>query len=241
VLLVTISGNEGFDLDYSKVYPAHYKMPNQIVVAASDYNDEIWHPPFYPYQILTGFGRNSVHLAAPGVSVVTTAARGDCILCSNSEDPGDWYARADGSSISGAYVSGVAALVKSRYPDASAFIIRRRIIEGVEVRALLSDYVITSGRLNALGALTIPINITPPALDRVKLKSGKKLFLYGSGIQDGAVAIVGGKSYAAKPKSEDFSSVLVRVPSDTFPPDVEVSIRLRNPDGGESLVLKYKR
>jgi subtilisin family serine protease len=242
ILFVSIAGNEGYNLDYSKLYPAFYKMPNQIVVAASDFNDEIWHPPFYPYQILTGFGPNSVHLSAPGVSVMTTAARGNCILCSNSDETGNWYVSADGTSISGAYVSGVAALVKSRYPDASAFIIRRRILEGVEGREQLREYVITSGRLSAHGALTVPISITPPTLDRIKYKAGGgKLYLYGSNIQKGATVIVATKSYTSKPKSEDLTAVLARVPTDAFPSGVTVSIKLRNPDGGESQVIRFTR
>ncbi|HJZ67802.1 MAG TPA: S8 family serine peptidase, partial [Blastocatellia bacterium] len=112
VLLVCIAGNEGFNLDYSRIYPASYGLPNQIVVAASDNNDEIWHPLGDPYTIRSGFGPKSVDLAAPGVSVLTTEAHGNCFLCSQETDPSKWYTCADGTSISAAFVSGVAALVK---------------------------------------------------------------------------------------------------------------------------------
>ena len=241
-LLVCIAGNDGFNLDYSRVYPASYELPNQIVVAASDFNDEIWHPPFYPYYINTGFGPNTVHLVAPGVSVLTTTPHGDCILCSHSDDPADWYARGDGTSISAAYVSGVAALVKSKFPELSAALIKRRIVEGVEVGFQLRDYVISSGRLNALGALTVSINTVPPALDRVKYKQGSgKLFLYGTGIQQDVIVVVGGKSYSTKPKSEDLTAMLARVPVSEFPEGIPVPIKLINPDGGESKALFFTR
>ncbi|HXG93672.1 MAG TPA: S8 family serine peptidase [Blastocatellia bacterium] len=241
-LLVCIAGNEGFNLDYSKIYPASYLKPNEIVVAASDPNDEIWHPPFYPYQINSGFGPHTVDLVAPGISVLTTQARGDCLECTSSDNPDEWYTRGDGTSLSAAYVSGVAALVKSRYPQDNGILIKRRIIESVDVREQLHDYVITSGRLNARNALTVSITVTPPVLDRIKYKSGSgKLFIYGSGIQRDVTVIVGGKGYAAKPKSEDLTVMLARVPNSAFPQGVAVPIKLRNPDGGESIVITYTR
>src|SRR5262249_44532513 len=116
-LLVCVAGNEGFDLDFSKVYPGAYDLPNEIVVAASDYNDFIWHLPFNPYVSQSGFGPHSVHIAAPGVSVISTQAHGDCVDCSSSDDPSSWYVEATGTSVSAAYVSGVAALVKSQHPS----------------------------------------------------------------------------------------------------------------------------
>jgi subtilisin family serine protease len=242
VVLVCIAGNDGYNLDYSKVYPASYNLSNQIIVAASDFNDEIWHPPFYPYFINTGFGPNTVHLAAPGVSVLTTAARGDCLICSKSENPLEWYARSDGTSISAAYVSGVAALVKSRYPNDSAAIIKRRITEGAEVIPYLNDYVISGRRLSAHGALIAEITISPPVLNRVKYKQGSgKLNLFGSNIKENAQVFVGGKAYTPKPKSEDFSALLVRVPASEFPVGIPVPIIIRNQDGGESQALFYTR
>src|SRR4030095_9385118 len=139
-LLVCLAGNEGFNLDFSRIYPASYGQPNQIVVAASDFNDELWHPLFTPWVINTGFGPHSVHLAAPGVSVLTTQARGNCLLCSQSPEPQDWYAREGGTSISAAYVSGGAALVKSRFPNDSGILLKRRILQGVEARDSLRDF-----------------------------------------------------------------------------------------------------
>src|SRR5262249_61797916 len=130
VLMVCIAGNDGYNLDYSPVYPGAYEMPNQIVVAASNYNDEIWHIPGSPYQIRTGFGPSTVHLAAPGISITTTEARGSCVLCSDSTNPDEWYTTMDGSSASAGVVSGVAALVKSRYPEANGPVLPPRIVAG---------------------------------------------------------------------------------------------------------------
>lgn len=242
VLLVCIAGNEGFNLDYSRIYPASYGLPNQIVVAASDFNDEIWRPAGDPYTVQTGFGPKSVDLAAPGVSVVTTEARGDCFLCTQETDPSKWYTCADGTSISAAFVSGVAALVKSRYPDDNAIIMKRRILAGVQVRDSLRDYVITGGRLSAIGALQAQVKITPPTLQEISYKAkSEKFVLYGSGMQDGLIVLVGNKGYPAKSRSDDGTAFLARVPSSALPAGVAVPIKVRNPDGGESKVIALTR
>lgn len=239
VLLVCIAGNEGFNHDFSKIYPAAYQMPNQIVVAASDSNDEIWHPPFNPFLINSGFGKNTVHLAAPGVAVLTTAARGDCALCTASENAADWYARADGTSISAALVSGVAALVKTKYPNDSAVLLKRRILAGVDVLDLLQPYLITGGRLNAVGALNAVITTSEPVLTSAQYKPGsEKLFLFGTGIEKGATAVVGSTGYPIKVKP---AKLLALVPQSAFPAGVAVEIRLRNPDGGESQPVTFTR
>jgi len=237
VLLVCISGNEGYDNDFSKVYPGNYQMANQIVVAASDYNDQIIRG--FPFPFVSGIGQRTVHLAAPGANVVTTAARGDCLLCSDSEDSADWYAQINGTSASAAFVSGVAALVKSKYPNDSAVLIRRRILESVDVGAQLGPYVSTSGRLNAVRALNIQIAVSSPLFTKFKYKAGSgKLFVFGDGLQGGVVVLVGDKSYTTKVKAD---KLLANVPSSVFPPGTPVQIRLRNPDGGTSQPLTLTR
>ncbi len=236
-LLVCISGNEGYNNDFSKVYPGNYQMANQIVVAASDYNDRIVNG--FPFTFASGIGQRTVHLTAPGANVVTTVARGDCLLCSESEDPADWYTQINGTSASAAFVSGVAALVKSKYPDDSAIVIRRRILESVDVGEQLGPFVSTSGRLNAVRALTVQITVSSPVFTSLQYKAGKgKLFVFGEGLQSGLVVIVGNKSYTTKLKG---GKMLALVPKSAFPTGTPVQIRLRNPDGGMSQALTLTR
>ncbi|HJQ71447.1 MAG TPA: S8 family serine peptidase [Blastocatellia bacterium] len=238
ILLVCIAGNEGFNNDYSKVYPGDYRQPNQIVVAASDYNDTLWHHPLDIFTIKTGFGVESVALSAPGVSVFTTLARGDCITCTSSDDPSDWYGRIDGTSASAAFVSGVAALVKTKYPSDNVMLIKQRILEGVDRRDTLSSFLITGGRLNALGALTAQPSIIPPALTSVTL-TGKKLFFEGIGIKPGAVAVVGGSM--TFPTTQKGSRLMAKVTKKAFPSVTPVHVKLRNPDGGTSQAFTISR
>src|SRR5689334_22883650 len=92
-LLVSIAGNEGYDNDNVKVYPGAFQLPNQIVVAASDFNDFIWRDDFYPFTVHSGFGPKTVAVTAPGVSIITTTPHGNCLLCSQSDNPADWYTK----------------------------------------------------------------------------------------------------------------------------------------------------
>jgi subtilisin family serine protease len=241
-LLVCIAGNEGFNLDFSRIFPASYLLQNQIVVAATDFNDEMWHPINLPFFLNTGFGKNTVHLTAPGVSVLTVLARGDCLGCSQSDNPDDWYIFADGTSISAAMVSGVAALVKSQFPNDSAVMIKQRILKGVQRIQTLESFVITGGRLDAAGALAVTLNIVQPVLTSARYKkSTEKLILRGSNIQRGVRVFVAGKGYDAKPKRPDLSEFKLTVPISELPSGVAVTIRLRNPDGGESGSLSFTR
>jgi subtilisin family serine protease len=206
----------------------------------------MWHPPFNPFFLQSGFGEKSVHLAAPGVSVITTTAHGDCFTCSPSDNPNDWYVTVNGTSLSAALVSGVAALVMTKYPADNVFVIKRRILAGVQpVPALLGDnflgrqLVITGGRLDAAGALAATVGVSSPSVTSARYKKGnQKLILTGEDIQRDVRIFVAGKGYDAKSKGGELKLV---VPRDEIPVGVAVTITLRNPDGGESPPFIFTR
>jgi subtilisin family serine protease len=232
LLMVCIAGNVPYNLDVKNVYPAKLLLPNQIVVAASQYNDEIWHVPFDPGNYRSGFGIRSVDLAAPGMTIFTTAARGDCESCSRSTDPTQWYSTIDGTSASAAYVSGVAALIKSKFPEANSTVMKRRIVESVDTKEALREFVRTGGRLNAYNALTIDLKVTPPVLTKLKFKPSGKIFIIGQNMQVGATLVFGGKTIVvAKGTAEQ---LVTNIPVTDFPPGVPTQVKLKNPDGGES-------
>ena len=239
VLMVCIAGNDGFDNDVTPVYPGHYQLPNQIVVAASDYNDNIWSTAT---SIQSGYGAGTVQLGAPGVWILSTQARGTCALCTSSATPSDWYTYSNGTSASAAFVSATAALVKSQFPEASAQVMRRRILEGVDPKIGLQGFVSTGGRLNAYKALSIQLSVTPPVLSKVKYKVNRQsLLLYGLEFQQGAHVIVGDTVYPVNLAPDGTSPMTASIPAAALPAGTTTSIVFRNPDGGTSQPLSLTR
>jgi subtilisin family serine protease len=61
---VAAAGNEGTDNDVLPTYPASWALPNVVSVMATNHHDD--RPGF------SNYGRNTVHIAAPGVGVLST-------------------------------------------------------------------------------------------------------------------------------------------------------------------------
>lgn len=134
ILLVCAAGNYDINNDLIHDYPSGYSNSNIITVAASSIDDEIisW----------TQFGQISVDLVAPGEYIYTT-------------DLDSGYILVDGTSFSAPAVAGVAALVKSSYPDADYSEIKGRILAGAELNSTVKGYAAIAGRVNAYNALTV--------------------------------------------------------------------------------------
>jgi subtilisin family serine protease len=64
IAFVAAAGNNGRNNDITPLYPASYRLPNIISVAATTEDNHIW--------ISSNYGANSVHLAAPGVNILST-------------------------------------------------------------------------------------------------------------------------------------------------------------------------
>ena len=63
IVLCVAAGNNSADNDSTAFYPASYRLPNMIVVAASDQNDAL--------ASFSNYGAASVDLAAPGVNILS--------------------------------------------------------------------------------------------------------------------------------------------------------------------------
>ncbi|MGH2704419.1 MAG: S8 family serine peptidase [Actinomycetota bacterium] len=67
IVFVAAAGNNSRDTDVTPFYPAGYSSSNILAVAATDHNDAL--APF------SNYGQNSVDLAAPGASILSTIPR----------------------------------------------------------------------------------------------------------------------------------------------------------------------
>jgi subtilisin family serine protease len=132
ILFVTAAGNEGRDNDRLASYPASYPDEAVIAVAASDRSDR-----------LAGFsnvGASTVHLAAPGVGIVSTV-------------PGGRYASYSGTSMAAPHVAGTLALMAAANPDATASELRTALLATTRPVEGLAGQVVTGGVVDAGAAV----------------------------------------------------------------------------------------
>ncbi len=139
-LMICAAGNDGTDNDIMPSYPSEYNyLDNVISVGASDENDN----QCVRTNGSSNYGKSSVDLFAPENNIYTTLKGNDytdLILY--------W-----GTSFAAPYVTGVAALMLSENPKATAWQIKNAIIYGVDKIDSLSGLCGTGGRLNAYEAL----------------------------------------------------------------------------------------
>jgi subtilisin family serine protease len=139
VLVVVAAGNNGGDNTRYLSFPASYKSDNLISVLATDRNDQ--------KASFSNYGQN-VHIAAPGVDIVSTFP----YLCQPPAPPSVSYNPAyrsySGTSAAAAHVSGAAALLLSIRPSWTAENVRGHLMETVDPIPDLRHYCRAGGRLN---------------------------------------------------------------------------------------------
>lgn len=137
-IFVAAAGNSGTSNDTRPSYPASYPHDNVLTVAAANDRDQL--------AAFSNYGAISVDIAAPGVSILSTA-------------PGGTYRVASGTSMAAPHVSGAAALVWSLRPEYSYAEVIQAIVEGADAR--LAGQV-RHGRLNVRQALAAPTDPGEP-------------------------------------------------------------------------------
>lgn len=133
-LFIASAGNDDNDNDGEyHHYPSDYDLPNIISVGSIDKNGE--------KSNFSNYGAASVDVFAPGSSIYSTLS-----------DNG--YGLLWGTSMAAPHVTGVAALIYSKFPSLSSNAIKTRILDNVTKVLSLNGYCVTGGILNAYAALT---------------------------------------------------------------------------------------
>ncbi|HWR57967.1 MAG TPA: S8 family serine peptidase [Thermodesulfovibrionales bacterium] len=178
VLFVAAAGNGGVDsmginTDVDPQYPASYNLPNIISVAATDQNDRL--------ASFSNFGLNSVHVAAPGVYIVSTVPYGGIAASFSSLCTGSGFAGYDfcsGTSMAAPHVSALAGLLFGYYPNLNLQQVRQTIFKYVDRENerpnlhTLTDKIQSRGRINAyraLASLLLPSNLVATALSTTQV------------------------------------------------------------------------
>ncbi len=128
MVAVAAAGNDGIDIDVSPRYPASFRLGNLLAVAATDHHDRL--------ASFSNYGRRTVDVAAPGASVLTTGTNRS-------------YRTGSGTSFASPHVAGLAALMISILPNASASNIAGRIRNSAAKKSWLSGTIVSGGRLDA--------------------------------------------------------------------------------------------
>jgi subtilisin family serine protease len=132
VLFVAAAGNSSRNNDLKPIYPASYKVPNVISVAGLTIHGYLGN--------FSCFGKESVHIAAPGDSIYSLWK--------------DKYREMTGTSMAAPHVSGVAALLLSSEPQLTALEIKERLMRTSMPLGSLRNKVASGGMVNAYYALT---------------------------------------------------------------------------------------
>lgn len=138
VLFVAAAGNSANDNDLTAFYPANYAVANLISVAATDDEDNLAN--------FSCYGRNTVHVAAPGVNILSTVPGG--------------YTWMSGTSMATPHVAGAAALLLAANPQMSVAELKTRLTWCGDIMPALQNKVISGRRLNIYNALTAQDGIT---------------------------------------------------------------------------------
>lgn len=151
-LFVAAAGNDyGNDNDANPTYPCSYSSSNIIAVAS-----------ITSAGVLSSFsnvGLNSVDIAAPGSSILSTWSTGDSA-----------YNTISGTSMATPHVAGACALLWGVRPAMSHMAIRDAVLRGARPNAALTGSVATGGELDLVRALNV-LGLSSIRLDRSVYRS----------------------------------------------------------------------
>ncbi len=165
ILFVAAAGNAARDTDTTIFYPAGYILPNVISVAATDHNDRL--------ATFSNYGRRTVHVAAPGARILSTI-------------PNQGYAVYSGTSMASPHVTGLIAVIKSRFPAFDYRDVKNLVIASGTPIAAAQNTTISGRRIrgadtNGTGALTCVSQLVNsrlrPIANSVSLNVGEEILL----------------------------------------------------------------
>lgn len=133
ILFVAAAGNDKSDNDKRPIIPASISSPNLITVAAIDNQADL--------ASFSNYGVKSVHIAAPGVNILSTVL-------------GDKYEHMSGTSMAAPFITGISAMLMAYNPKLNPGEIKKNLLRTAVPFDHLRDKVSSHGMVDAFGALT---------------------------------------------------------------------------------------
>ncbi len=156
ILVIAAAGNEESNIDDKKkaYFPASYGLKNIITVTAHDESLMILSS--------SNYGKNSVDIFAPGYRIKSSLQNGRAGFLT-------------GTSQATAFVTGVVALIKAKYPMISTEKIKEIIRNSAKKEVTMEGKCISGGRLDAAEALALAETISKDKLEPFKQISANSL------------------------------------------------------------------
>ena len=140
IVFVAAAGNSASNNDFVPAYPASYRLDNVIAVAAVDRNGRL--------ASFSNYGGQSVHVAAPGVEILSTVRNGG-------------YASMSGTSMATPHVSGVAGLILCSRSELTPIEMRELLVQSSRLSPILDTKTVSNGSVDAFAALTGTFTLPP--------------------------------------------------------------------------------
>ncbi len=137
VLSVAAAGNSAKNNDASAMYPANYAIPGLISIAATTDYDSL--------ASFSNYGKTTVHMGAPGVSILSTVP--------SLTAPYNSFRYMSGTSMAAPYISGMAALMIREAPKLTGFQVKNLLVNSGVVITSLVTKTTSGGRVDAYEAI----------------------------------------------------------------------------------------
>lgn len=141
VVFIAAAGNMGSNNDKRPNYPSNYQIENVIAVAAHDINDKL--------AKFSSYGEKTVHVAAPGVEILSTVASG-------------MYATFSGTSMATPHVSGIVGLMLTKLNAKNrpnlVTVIKNSLIKTAVLAPAYNGKVVSGGRASSAKAINAALN-----------------------------------------------------------------------------------
>gem|GEM_PF-51799 len=136
-LVIQAAGNNRKDIDQTPYFPTGKdndgkELPNFIRVGATDMNGDI--------SAVSNYGKNNITLYAPGEYIVSSFG-------------GDQFSLQQGTSVAAPVVSGIAAVIRSYYPDLTAAEVKDLLVRTARTKSTDKGYIKIVDMLEAVRKL----------------------------------------------------------------------------------------